>query len=455
MRKTEYKSRRILVIGLGKSGLAVANLLAGHGARVFVVDRTKESEFSKSILNRLAPGIKLQLGREEVKFLKGIDLVVPSPGIPPDHPLLREARCKKVPIRSELEVGFGFIPSVPVVAVTGTNGKTTTATLIAKILQSKFKKVILSGNVGLPLSGCINRVNSASILVLEVSSYQLEYIQMFRAEVVVFLNLTPDHLSHHKTMNNYIRSKVQIFKNQRSNDFALLNRDDFYLKYYIKKVKGKKIFFSTHSSKSDISLKNRRVICSLPCRKFEISLKGWKLPGMHNLSNALASAGVGGLFGIAREKIEEVLNGFKGVEHRLEYICTFKKRTFFNDSKATNVASVSRALESLKGPLVLIMGGQPKGDSYLPLSPLIHRKVRALVLLGESAPLIERDLGNMVPVFPVHSMGEAVRKAFLLSRSGDKILLSPAGASFDMYKNFEYRGRSYKRCIKRLVMDYS
>lgn len=426
----QFKNKKIAVLGLSRSGLAAANLLARQGARVFVSEIQSKGKVGQ-YWSKLNKNVSTEFGQHSEKILDS-ELIVLSPGVHTSLPILQKARKINIPIISELEVAWRFIKPRLTIAVTGTNGKTTTTTLIGEIFRAAGKKVIVAGNIGLPLSDCVNRIDGKTFLVLEVSSYQLENIATFRPDIAVILNLTPDHLQHHRTLSNYWEAKKNIFVNQTETDYLILNYDDQYCRRLSGKTKSKIIFFS---------------------RKKMPTLFSWEkllIPGRHNLENALASSAVALIAGISCQNIRTTLANFEGVEHRLEKVATIRGINFINDSKATNVDSTVSALKSFSGNLILIIGGQDKGSPYTPLIPLVKKKVKALLLIGEAQGKIARDLKNTTQIFFTGTMDRALRKAFSLAKRGDTVLLSPACASFDQYENFEQRGKHFKELVKRL-----
>jgi len=465
-----YQRKKVLVIGLARSGLAVANLLTTQGARVTVTDEKSKRELIGNI-KKLKKEVKTILGSQNSVRLKNLvpecDLVVISPGVPQENPLVEKARKLKIPVESEVEVAFNIasyqldwktLPSPPVVAVTGTNGKTTTCELIGAVLRrDKRRNVIVAGNIGTPLSGVVGRITKRTVLVLEISSFQLENVNSFHPYVAVVLNITPDHMDRHKTMGNYIQAKANIFKKQTGKDFCILNRDDSRCRILGRKAKSRVIFFSSKRTLGKgVFVKRGRIVSHLDSRlkvssdRSELSVKDVKLPGPHNLENALVAITVGNIFGISKSNIKRALEAFPGIEHRLETVREIGGRRFINDSKGTNVDACKRALETFPAPIILIMGGYDKGSPYRPLANLIREKVTALILLGQAAPRIEKELIGLAPIYRVDGMREAVELSYSLSQPGSSILLSPACSSFDMYLDFEERGRDFKRWVREI-----
>ena len=465
-----YQGRKVLVIGLARSGLAVANLLSTQGAVVTTADEKSRKELIDNI-DKLRKGIRTILGRQDSVRLKnlvaGCDEVVISPGVPDENPLVERARKLQIPVVSEIEAAFNIayakfdwktLPSPPVVAVTGTNGKTTTSELIGAVLRSDRKiNVIVTGNIGTPLSAVVGQITKRTVLVLEISSFQLENVDSFHPYVAVVLNITPDHMDRHKTMNNYVRAKANIFKKQTEEDFCILNAEDSACRILGKKAKSRVFFFSSKRAlPRGVFVEGRRIVSHLglragiPADRGELLVEDIRIPGPHNLENALVAIAVGDIFGIPRRKIREAIRAFSGIEHRMEIVRKIDGRRFINDSKATNVDACRRALETFPAPIILIMGGYDKGTPYKPLTDLIREKVTALVLLGQAAPRIERELIGSATIYRVDGMREAVELSYSLSQPGTSILLSPACSSFDMYSDFEERGEDFKRWVREI-----
>ncbi len=465
-----YKGRKVLIIGLARSGLAAANLLSTQGARVIVTDEKSRRELTGNI-KKLRKGIKTILGHQDSARIKNLlpecDQVVISPGVPDDNPLVEKATKLQIPVVSEIEAAFNIacakfdwktLPSPPIVAVTGTNGKTTTCELIGAVLRSDRKiNVIVAGNIGTPLSGVVNRITKRTVLVLEISSFQLENVDSFHPYVAVVLNITPDHMDRHKTMNNYLRAKANIFKKQTEEDFCILNAEDSKCRILGKKAKSRVFFFSSKRVlPRGVFVEKRRIVSDLglragvPSDRGELLVEDIRIPGPHNLENALVAIAVGHIFGIPRKKIRKAIKAFPGIEHRAEKVREIDGRIFINDSKATNVDACKRALETFPAPIILIMGGCDKGAPYKPLINLVREKVTALVLLGQAAPRIERELIGSAAIYRVDGMREAVELSYSLSQPGTSILLSPACSSFDMYSNFEERGEDFKRWVREI-----
>ncbi len=435
------KKMKISVVGLGKSGIACANLAVKNGFKVFASDSGKEKPYSKMKLNK---NVKIEFGIHSDRILES-DIIVKSPGIPVDLPIFKSAKKKKIPIISELDFALKFINPKAIIAVTGTNGKTTTTTLIYKIIKKQYPNTVVAGNIGFPITSVTDKVNSNTILVLELSSYQLEDTPNFKPAISVSLNITPDHLKHHKTMRNYIKAKSNIFINQSSNDFAIYNCLDKYLKKELLKTKAKKFAFND-CKKNSISYNNGTIQKnnSHNIRKFNVNIK---IPGKHNIDNILAAVMAAYLCGIKIENIQKVVNSFKGVEHRIEFVKEINGVKYYNDSKGTNVDSTKVALESFDKNIQLILGGQDKGSPYKPIYNLIKEKVKNIFLIGEASSIIKKQLENTVPMYECKTLQNALNKIRKTAKPKDIVLFSPACASFDQFKDFEHRGKVFKKLV--------
>lgn len=426
-----FEGRRVLVVGLGKSGVAAAGLLSRLGARVAVTEKRSKAD-CREWLSQLPSTTEVENGAHH--FLsRSWDLVIASPGVP--SALLDSARARGIPLWGELELGYRVLaladrwPRLSA-AITGTNGKTTTTALLGAIFKASGRSTVVAGNIGVPLCAVVNAVTPATALVLEVSSYQLETAEAFRPSVGAVLNVTPDHLARHKTLAAYAAAKFRLFQSQGTGDTAVLNAGDPWCRRLAPSVPGKLRWFGDRIPRGWDAPKN--------------------LPGRHNVANALAAVACARALGVPAPAIAKALATFRGVEHRLERVRTWRGVRFINDSKATNVDSTRVALESFSKPLTVILGGQDKGAPYRPLVPLLRKKAKAVLLIGEAAEKIERDMAGQVPLVRCETLARAVAQAAGTARPGDVVLLSPACASFDQFNNFEHRGRIFKELVRRL-----
>ncbi len=431
------------VFGMAKSGLAVASLLKKFGADVFVTELKEDLELEKDRLKKL--NIDWEIGGHTQKALEGKDFIVLSPGVPTDLPLLKRAQDQKIPIYSEIEVAY-WLSQGKIVGITGSNGKTTTATLLGEILKEEGRKFKVCGNIGLPFSEVVEELSPEHIAVLELSSFQLEKIDEFHPEIATVINITPDHLDRHPDLKSYKKAKLKIFENQTQDDFAILNLDDNQTRSLADVVKSQKLFFSTQKTpEQGVFVREDKLVSRLFEREETlVDIKKIRIKGAHNLSNAACATCVARILGVKTEAIVKSLETFPGVEHRLEQVATFSGVKFINDSKATNVNSVWYALASLDCPIILLMGGRDKGGDFTKLKELVQKKVKLLILLGEAKDKIKFQLGNSVSSFFARDMGEALDIAFGKARPGDCVLLSPGCSSFDMFENYEHRGRVFK-----------
>ncbi len=446
---------RYVILGAARSGLAAAELLLSRGKNVLLLDEKPASALG---------GIMHDLCRLQIPVLFGPinpdkppldpgDVLVLSPGVPLTAPLVRAALRIGIPVTGELELASRFT-RLPMAAITGTNGKSTTTCLLAEMLTAGGKRSLASGNVGYALSGAVLQAAEEGwrSLVVEVSSFQLETIQTFRPRVAVILNLTPDHLSRHGSMENYRDIKFRISENQTGGDTLILNADDPWLAPLARKSRARVLWFCLRGPVDQGAwLEGDHLWMSLEHKKHLLERKDIPIPGLHNVQNILAAALAAAAFEIPETVIADTVRKFRGVEHRIEYAAALEGVDFYNDSKATNLDSVEKALESFSRPIVLIAGGRDKGEDYNRLNSLVGKRVRRLIVMGESAALIEKAWGSCVPWEHVDNMGEAVRTAFSRARPGDVVLLSPGCSSFDMFQDFEERGRVFKAEVMKIV----
>jgi UDP-N-acetylmuramoylalanine--D-glutamate ligase len=443
--------KKVTVVGAARSGIAVSKLLGLHGAEVFVSDSSLAEKLQSSLSLLEAERIEYETGKHTARAYE-CDLMVISPGVPSNAPVVLEAKKRNIKVISELEVGSWFCRS-PIVAITGANGKTTTTTLIGRILDHAKKKHVVAGNIGTAFSSVVLELAETDIVVLEVSSFQLDHIDSFRPKISILLNITPDHMDRYDhSMENYAASKARIFENQRSEDVLIYNADDEWTKRIISKAKSRKIAFSISQQLNEGAfVENEKLVTSLGGVKSGIiDINKIFIKGKHNLYNSMAAVLVGQLFGIESVLIRSTLETFEGVEHRLEFIRELNGVRYYNDSKATNVDSVWYALQAFKEPIVLFLGGRDKGNDYSRLVELVKKHVKAIVAIGETADKVEQAFRNTVGITKAATMDEAVAIAHSLAQSGDVVLLSPACASFDWFKNYEHRGQVFKELVKNL-----
>ncbi|MCG0274725.1 MAG: UDP-N-acetylmuramoyl-L-alanine--D-glutamate ligase [Thermosediminibacteraceae bacterium] len=449
----ELRGKKVLVIGLARSGIAAAVELSEMGAKVTANDIRPKEEMKEAI-DKLSPlGIELVFGDHPLSLLADIDLIVVSPGVPSDIPLLDEAKRRGILVVSELELGYWFTKA-PIIAVTGTNGKTTTTTLIGEILKNDGKNIAVAGNIGTPLIQEADKNGQKDYIVVEVSSFQLENILYFKPKVSVILNITEDHLNRHKTFENYIEAKARILENQDEGDFAVLNYDDPIVSTLAKRARSKVVFFSRKEELSKgVYVKNGVIVIKENGAIYPIlEAKELGIKGSHNLENALAAVAVAWITKTNLNNLAETLKDFRGVEHRLEYVDTIDGVKFINDSKGTNPDAAIKALEAVEGPVILIAGGYDKKVDFRPFVRSFFGKVKKVVLIGETADQIEQTARGegFFEVEKASSMYEAVKIAKKSAEPGDTVLLSPACASWDMFSSFEERGRVFKEAVRSL-----
>ena len=445
----ELEGRKILVLGLARTGLAVSRFLAGRGARVVGVDARGEDRMlpAKDALSRLPAPAVCHFGAEEPAWLDGVDAVVPSPGVPQDNPLLAEAAGRGIEVLSEIELAARFIRT-PMVAVTGTNGKTTTTRLVAGILDAAGLSVFTGGNIGKPLIECTERTWDWG--VVEVSSFQLEWVRDFRPRVALLLNLSEDHLDRYDGLSSYGAAKARIFAAQQPGDVAVLNRDDPWVWGLRHELAARVVSFGWSEVEEGAFATEDAVVWRGDGGEERLPLREVRLRGVHNVENVMAAVCAAKAVGVAASRVRAAARRFPGIEHRLEFVREVGGTRYFNDSKGTNVGAVRKSLASFDAPVVLIAGGVHKGGSYRDLQPLVRERVRKLILLGEAAGLMKEALGALTDTAVVKDLREAVGEARAAARAGDVVLLSPACSSFDMFENYAERGRAFKEMVQAL-----
>ena len=447
----ELQNKRVLVVGLGKSGAASALFLKSRGARVTVSDSKPEAELQSEILPLLEHGIAVETGGHGDRTFRGQDLIVVSPGVPFDAPLLVQARSLGEPVIGEIELAAQFLPG-PIAAITGANGKTTTTTLAGEILAAGFPALV-GGNIGTPAISFVGRAKPETWIVLEVSSFQLETIVTFRPRIAVILNITPDHLDRHKTFANYVNAKTRIFENQRAEDFAVLNADDPTTAALAERTRAQLFWFSRKKEvEKGAFLRDGRIVFRDGHGEREI-MPAAEIPlkGAHNLENVLAGIAVGCIAGCEPASIREVVRKFQEVEHRLEFVTKIDGVDYYNDSKATNVDATIKALESFPAGVHLILGGKDKGSDYTVLNDLLRQRVKRVYTIGAAAAKIESQIQGAVEFEHSETLEKAIRRARELATPGDVVLLAPACASFDQFQNYEHRGRVFKEAVQSLA----
>jgi UDP-N-acetylmuramoylalanine--D-glutamate ligase len=446
----DLDGKRVLVVGLARTGLVAALFSAAYGAKVMATDERPIPEIADAAEKLRVAGVKLELGGFVPQTFLEQDLIVVSPGVPAKIAPLENARAKGVPVWSEIELAWRFLRG-KLVAITGSNGKTTTTSLVAHILKTSNIPTLVGGNIGTPLLTLVETSVDTSVTVAEISSFQLETIDSFRPEIGVLLNLTPDHLDRHLTFEEYANAKMRMFENQLEKDIALLNADD---PEVTKRMPAKpKIFWFSRQKRvaTGAFLRDDQIIFRHEGSEVELARLGdIQLRGQHNIENVLASCAAAYLAGAVPAAIAAGVKSFRGVEHRLEFVAEISGVQYYNDSKATNVDAAVKAVEAFPGPLVVILGGRDKGSPYTPLRDLLRERARLALLIGESAEKIASDLGDSVPFENAGTLQQALHIAARHVQPGDTVLLAPACSSFDQFENYEHRGRVFKELVAQM-----
>ena len=443
----ELRGKKILVVGLGRTGRECARFLAQRGAAVLVSDLRAETELAQEMASLAGLPIEYRLGGEQTAWLDGVDFLVPSPGVPQENPLLRQATALRIPVLSEIELAARFVRA-PLLAVTGTNGKSTTTTLIGAMIQAAGKKVFVGGNLGVPFISAA--AEDWDWAVLEISSFQLEWIEQFRPQIGVMLNLTEDHLDRYASFADYCAAKERLFAFQTGADVAILNRDDPQVWDMRKRIKARVVSFGFTEVAQGVFATADEIVWRDSGVEERFMLGAVKIHGVHNVENMMAAVAAAKCAGVARAEIQQTLNDFPGLEHRLEFVREHNGVKYYNDSKGTNVGAVVKSLASFAAPVILLAGGVDKGGDYGPLEQPIKQKVCRLVLFGAAKEIIAHALGALTETVIVDDLRAAVREAAVQARSGDVVLLSPACSSFDQFRNYAERGKLFKRLVQQL-----
>jgi UDP-N-acetylmuramoylalanine--D-glutamate ligase len=462
----ELNNKKVLVVGLGRTGVATASFLRKRGARVTVVDLATEQDLGKYAQKVHEMGIRLELGPHRSETFNDSDLIVLSPGVPHNIGPIVSAKKNNIGVMGEIEMAYRFIGE-PIIAVTGTNGKTTTTSLLGEMLKKSGRNVFVGGNIGRPLIGYPDQIEKAEIIVAEVSSFQLDTIETFRPKIAILLNIADDHLDRYPDFAAYVRSKFRIFENQQAKDMAILNGSDPKMRSTAGNIVSRKLFFTDRrdgEEGADITDENIFLNLNLDrvaddnfgsngstvSPKFIIKRSDLRIPGKHNAENvaaaSLAALAAGGTF----QGVQSALNDFRGLSHRLEYIATINDVSYINDSKATNIGAVTRALACFSDSVILIIGGRNKGGNFYALAESVRRHVKEIIALGEAQQDILSSLGSVVSVITATTMEDAVIKATRRSAPGNIVLLSPACSSFDMYNDYAHRGAVFTEAVKKL-----
>jgi len=414
----DFRNKKVLILGLGRSGLSSARVLKKLGSEIWISDRG-DNPYLRNLAHQLEnEGINVELGKHSPEFIEGKDLIVISPGVPSNLSFLEKAKENGVCIISEIELGYLLSPS-PIIAVTGTNGKSTVTALIGKVLEKAKIPNVVCGNIGNPFTGELDKLNPQTYVVLEVSSFQLENIVSFKPYISIVLNITPDHLDRYNSLDEYIKAKERIFMNQDESDYLILNFRDPITRSFAEKTKAKVLFFNC-DEKKEIT-ENQEVVLK-----------------------------VSSILGIPEEIVFSTFKEFKGLPHRCEFVTEIGGVVFINDSKATNIHSTRYSLSSFKQKVILIAGGRDKGQDFTSLSTWIGEKVKHLILIGEGKDKIEKAVKKIVPIEKFDDLEKAVNYAYSIAKEKDVVILSPMCASFDMFNNYEHRGEVFKNLVFHL-----
>jgi UDP-N-acetylmuramoylalanine--D-glutamate ligase len=441
------RGKKFFVIGLARTGGDCARFLAQHGAKVVVSDQRPEADLRPAMESLAGLPIGYRLGGEDKRWLEGVDYVIPSPGVPMENLLLREAVAFGIPVLSEVELASRFFRA-PLIAITGTNGKSTTTTLVGEIMKASGQRIFLGGNLGAPFIGAVS--NDWDWGVVEISSFQLDWVEMFRPRIAALLNISEDHLDRYATFADYCSAKERIFEAQTADDFAVLNRDDPLVWALRGRIKSRVVSFGFSEARDGVFAAANEIIWRSGAAEERFSLRDVKLQGVHNLENMMAATAIAKCAGMSHKVIQKSLSDFPGLEHRLEFVRQKDGVRYYNDSKGTNVGAVVKSLASFNDPVILLAGGVDKGGDYAPLEDAVKQKVRRLVLFGAAKQIIARSLGRLTDTVIVEDMPAAVGDAAAHARAGDVVLLSPACSSFDQFANYAERGKVFKRLVQEL-----
>jgi UDP-N-acetylmuramoylalanine--D-glutamate ligase len=440
----------VLVVGLARTGVATALFCAARGAHVTATDSRSETEIGEVVAKLKNAQVALELGAHREKTFLEQDLIIPSPGVPADEPHLQAARAKGITIWSEIELAYRFLKG-RLIGITGSNGKTTTTSLVEHILKTAGMQTILAGNIGTPLIACVDTMTDNTFTAVELSSFQLELIDTFRPNIGVFLNLTPDHLDRHHTLEAYGAAKARLFENQTDEDAAILNADDAATTPYAPSLPLVHWFSRKQRVAQGAYVRGEEIVFRQDgAEEVLLKLEDIPLAGAHNVENVLAAAAAARLAGAPASAIAKGVKSFAGVEHRLEFVAEIAGVRYYNDSKATNVDATLKALDAFPGRILIILGGKDKGSDYTALQKPLREKAILALLIGAAAEKIENQIAGSVALERAETIERAVEIASHAAQRGDVVLLAPACASFDQFQNYEHRGRVFKNLVKQL-----
>jgi UDP-N-acetylmuramoylalanine--D-glutamate ligase len=448
----DLTNKRVLVVGLGKSGVASALFLKAHGARVTVSDSKPQDEFKEEIPVLLDHGITIETGAHGERTFQNQDLIVVSPGVPVDAKPLVQARALGEKVIGEIELAAQEFPG-KIIAITGSNGKTTTTTLAGEIISAAGMPTVVGGNIGTPAISLVEGATAKTVAVLEVSSFQLETIQTFRPHIAAILNVTPDHLDRHRTFTAYADAKARIFENQQAADFTVLNADDRTCVELAPRTRAKVFWFSRKKEVNQGAYVREGKILFRDGGGQRGILQTSEIPlkGAHNVENVLAAVCIGSLMGAKPEQIRKAVVNFTAVEHRLEHVATVRGVEYYNDSKATNVDATIKALESFPANIHLILGGKDKGSDYSVLNELLRVRAKRVYTIGAAAAKIESQIQGATEIVHAETLEHAIKRATDAAQPGDIVLLAPACSSFDQFRNYEHRGRVFKEVVAEIA----
>jgi UDP-N-acetylmuramoylalanine--D-glutamate ligase len=452
----DVKGKRVLVVGLGKSGVSSALFLQGLGARVTVSDTKTEEQLKQEIPALLDKGITVEAGHHGERTFRGQEVIVVSPGVPFNEPHIAQARVQGTPVIGEIELASRFLKG-RIIAITGSNGKTTSTALTGEVIAAGGFETLVGGNIGTPAITLVPQSTESGWVVLEISSFQLESIETFRPNVAVVINVTPDHLDRHGNFEGYAAAKARIFENQTEDDYAVLNADDATCVEYASNIRSQVRWFST---KDEVGvgafIRDGKVVYRDDEGEREVmQVSEIQLKGAHNHENVLASVCCGMIADVKAASIRQAVKEFKAVEHRLEYVATVDGVQYFNDSKATNVDATIKALESFPSNVHIILGGKDKGSDYTVLKPLLKERAKRVYTIGAAAEKIENHLESVVDVVRAGTLEKAVKQATEAAKPGDVVLLAPACASFDQFQSYEHRGKAFKDLVHSLEAKHA
>ena len=438
----ELLENRFLVVGLGITGVETSKFLRSKGVPVKATDSREARELGPMVGELAAEGMEIRCGTHAPELFEWADTVVLSPGVRFDLPEIRDAKAAGKTVISEIELAWNFI-SKPVIGVTGTNGKTTTTSLLSEMLEGSGMKVFTGGNIGTPLISVAGKDDGYDFVLLELSSFQLQGIREFAPHVAVILNISPNHLDHHSSMEEYEAAKLGLFANQGRDDWAVFNADDPTVLRGSDGFRARKISFGTRE-KTDVYCENDEIVFG----ELSFCLRSSALIGEHNKENIMAAVAVAGTLGCRREQVQKSIDEFRPLPHRMEFVLTARGVNVYNDSKSTTPFSTLRAIESLPSPIILVAGGKDKGIDYDCLKDAVASKVKALVFIGETREKMRAQLGDLAQTRCADSLKEATQSAFGLSETGDTLLFSPGCSSFDMFSSYEERGNLFKEIVR-------